>query len=45
MTLTDPTIHQLHAGLIAKELSSVELTRAFLARIAATDDQVNAFLS
>ena len=45
MNLTELTIHQLHAKLIAKEVSSVELTQAFLARIAATDPQVNAFIT
>ena len=45
MNLTDLTIHQLQAKLIAKEVTSVELTRAFLDRIAATDDRVNAFIT
>ena len=45
MNLTELTIHQLHAKLIAKEVTSVELTQAFLARIAATDPQVNAFIT
>ena len=45
MNLTELTIHQLHAKLLAKEVTSVELTQAFLARIAATDDKVNAFIT
>jgi aspartyl-tRNA(Asn)/glutamyl-tRNA(Gln) amidotransferase subunit A len=45
MNLTDLSIHQLHAKLLAKEVTSVELTRAFLERIAATDERVNAFIT
>jgi aspartyl-tRNA(Asn)/glutamyl-tRNA(Gln) amidotransferase subunit A len=45
MTLTDLTIHELRARLDRREISSVELTRAFLARIAATDERVNAFIT
>ncbi len=45
MNLTELTIHQLHTKLLAREMTSVELTRAFLARIAATDPQVNAFIT
>jgi aspartyl-tRNA(Asn)/glutamyl-tRNA(Gln) amidotransferase subunit A len=45
MNLTDLTIHELRARLDRQEISSVELTGAFLARIAATDEQVNAFIT
>jgi aspartyl-tRNA(Asn)/glutamyl-tRNA(Gln) amidotransferase subunit A len=45
MNLTDLTIHELRARLDRREISSVELTGAFLARIAATDEQVNAFIT
>jgi aspartyl-tRNA(Asn)/glutamyl-tRNA(Gln) amidotransferase subunit A len=45
MALTDLTIHELQALLRSGELSSVELTRAFLDRVAATDERVGAFLT
>ncbi len=45
MELTDLTIHELHQRLIKRELTSVELTEAFLARIEATDDTLNAFIT
>jgi aspartyl-tRNA(Asn)/glutamyl-tRNA(Gln) amidotransferase subunit A len=45
MELTELTIHELHARLVAGELTSVDLTRAYLARIAATDDKLNAFIT
>jgi aspartyl-tRNA(Asn)/glutamyl-tRNA(Gln) amidotransferase subunit A len=45
MGLTELTIHELHARLVAGELTSVDLTRAYLARIAATDGRVNAFIT
>jgi aspartyl-tRNA(Asn)/glutamyl-tRNA(Gln) amidotransferase subunit A len=45
MALTDFTIHQLRARLDRREISSLELTRAFLARIAATDQRVNAYIT
>jgi aspartyl-tRNA(Asn)/glutamyl-tRNA(Gln) amidotransferase subunit A len=45
MQLHDLTIHELHAKLKKKEVSSVEATRAMLARIEATDGNVNAFIT
>ncbi len=45
MELTDLSIHQLHRKLLNRETTSVELTRAFLERIEATDEKVNAFIT
>ncbi|OEU73135.1 MAG: aspartyl/glutamyl-tRNA amidotransferase subunit A [Desulfuromonadales bacterium C00003107] len=45
MQLTDLTIHQLHDLLREGKTSSQEVTQAFLDRIAATDEQVNAFIT
>ncbi|HBA89783.1 MAG TPA: Asp-tRNA(Asn)/Glu-tRNA(Gln) amidotransferase GatCAB subunit A [Geobacter sp.] len=45
MEIFDLTIHELHEKLQAKELSSVEATRAMLARIEAVDDKVNAYIT
>jgi len=45
MELFDLTIHELHDKLKRKEVSSVEATRALLARIEATDARVNAFIT
>jgi len=45
MEMTELTIHELHGKLLARELTSTELTRAFLDRIAATDEKVNAFIT
>jgi aspartyl-tRNA(Asn)/glutamyl-tRNA(Gln) amidotransferase subunit A len=45
MELTDQTIHELHDLLRRKEVTSVQLTEAFLDRIEATDGKVNAFIS
>jgi len=39
------TIHGLHEKLQKKELSAVEATTAMLARIEATDEKINAFIS
>jgi aspartyl-tRNA(Asn)/glutamyl-tRNA(Gln) amidotransferase subunit A len=44
-TLHHLTIHQARAALRAGEISAVELTQALLDRIAATDSQVNAYLT
>ncbi|MCB1854997.1 MAG: Asp-tRNA(Asn)/Glu-tRNA(Gln) amidotransferase subunit GatA [Pseudomonadales bacterium] len=41
----DKTVAQLSAGLQAGQFSSVELTRSFLARIAALDGVYNSFIS
>ena len=41
----DQTIAQLSAGLVAGEFSSEELTRAFLARIAQFNPELNAFIT
>ena len=45
MELFDLTIHDLHDRLKKKDVSSVEATRAMLARIEATDSTVNAFIT
>lgn len=45
MQLTDQTIHQLHQRLTSGEITSVELTEAFLQRIEATNEQVNSFIT
>jgi aspartyl-tRNA(Asn)/glutamyl-tRNA(Gln) amidotransferase subunit A len=45
MELTELTIHEMHRRLVARELTSTELTRAFLDRIEATDKKVNAFIT
>jgi aspartyl-tRNA(Asn)/glutamyl-tRNA(Gln) amidotransferase subunit A len=45
MELFDLTIHELHEKLKKREVSSVEATQACLARIEATDERVNAFIS
>ncbi len=45
MELFDLTIHELHEKLKKKEVSSVEATESCLARIEATDERVNAFIS
>jgi aspartyl-tRNA(Asn)/glutamyl-tRNA(Gln) amidotransferase subunit A len=44
MSLTDLTLLELSAKLASREVSSVEATRACLARIAAVDPKVKAFL-
>lgn len=44
MQLTDLTLLELAAKLASREVSSVEATRACLARIAAVDSKVKAFL-
>jgi aspartyl-tRNA(Asn)/glutamyl-tRNA(Gln) amidotransferase subunit A len=45
MELTELTIHEMHRRLVARELTSTQLTRAFLDRIRATDEKVNAFIT
>ena len=45
MSLHTRSVAELAAGLKAKEFSSVELTRHFLARIAAANPALNAFLT
>ncbi len=45
MELFELTVHELHEKLKRKEVSSVEVTKAMLARIAATDATVNAFIT
>jgi aspartyl-tRNA(Asn)/glutamyl-tRNA(Gln) amidotransferase subunit A len=45
MALFDQTLSALRAGLDRREFSAVEVTRACLERIAATDPQVNAFIT
>lgn len=45
MEIFDLTIHELHEKLKAKEVSSVEATRAMLDRIEAVDSQVNAYIT
>ncbi|GLI38092.1 Asp-tRNA(Asn)/Glu-tRNA(Gln) amidotransferase subunit GatA [Geobacter hydrogenophilus] len=45
MELFDLTIHELHERLKRKEVSSVEATKAMLARIEAVDPKVNAYIT
>ena len=45
MDIFELTIHELHEKLHKKELSAVEATTAMLARIQATDEKINAFIS
>ncbi len=45
MKLTDLTIHEMQQQLAAGTTTSVALTEAFLARIHATDEQLNAFIT
>src|SRR6266571_5846055 len=45
MELFELTIHELHEKLKRKEVSSVEATRAVLARIEAVEPQVHAFIT
>ncbi len=45
MNLTEHTLTDLQQKLAAGETTSVALTRAFLDRIAATDDRLNAFIT
>jgi aspartyl-tRNA(Asn)/glutamyl-tRNA(Gln) amidotransferase subunit A len=45
MEIFELTIHELHDKLKRKEVSSVEATKAVLARIEAVDGKVNAFIT
>ncbi|MDP2741472.1 MAG: Asp-tRNA(Asn)/Glu-tRNA(Gln) amidotransferase subunit GatA [bacterium] len=45
MDLTDLTITKAHEGLLKKEFSAVELTKAYLSEIKKTDKEINAFLT
>lgn len=45
MNIFDLTIHELHAALKNKNVSSVEATNAMLARIAAVEPQVGSFIT
>ncbi len=45
MALYEQTIHDLHQQLKDRQVSSVELTKAFLNRIEATDATVNSFIT
>lgn len=45
MSLTDLTLHAMQQGLRNKEVTSVELTRAFLERIGSVDQRINAYLT
>ena len=45
MELTQLTIHELQQQLADGTITSVALTEAFLARISATDEQLNAFIT
>ncbi len=45
MSLTDLTLHAMQQRLRNKELTSVELTQAFLDRITCIDPRINAFLT
>jgi len=43
--LTELTIHEAHELLKSRQLSSVELTRAYLERISIVDPEVKAFVT
>jgi aspartyl-tRNA(Asn)/glutamyl-tRNA(Gln) amidotransferase subunit A len=45
MSLTDLTLHAMQQRLRNKEVTSVELTRAFLERIGSVDQRINAYLT
>ncbi|ANA39100.1 MULTISPECIES: Asp-tRNA(Asn)/Glu-tRNA(Gln) amidotransferase subunit GatA [Geobacter] len=45
MELFELTLYELHEKLAKREVSSVEATRALLARIEATDSRVNAYIT
>jgi aspartyl-tRNA(Asn)/glutamyl-tRNA(Gln) amidotransferase subunit A len=45
LSLHDLTLNELRTGLDRREFSSTEVTRACLARIAATDPRLNAFIT
>ena len=45
MSLTDLTLHAMQQRLRNKEVTSVELTRAFLERIGSVDPSINAYLT
>lgn len=45
MELFDLTIHELHKMLLSKQVSSVEATRAMLARIEAVEPQIGSFIT
>ena len=45
MNLQDLTLRELRAGLDRREFSSSDATRACLERIAATEPQLNAFIT
>jgi aspartyl-tRNA(Asn)/glutamyl-tRNA(Gln) amidotransferase subunit A len=45
MKLYEPTVHEVAASLRSRELSSVELTRAYLERIAAGDPLLYPYLT
>jgi aspartyl-tRNA(Asn)/glutamyl-tRNA(Gln) amidotransferase subunit A len=45
MALTDLTLSELRLKLAARELSSRDVTQAYLQRIASTDGELNAFLT
>lgn len=45
MSLIDLSLVEMQQQLAARKVSSVELTRAFLERIAVTDERVNAFIT
>ncbi len=45
MNIIDLTLHQLHDLLHTKQISSVEATKAMLARIAAVEPQIGSFIT
>ncbi|MCM2265080.1 MAG: Asp-tRNA(Asn)/Glu-tRNA(Gln) amidotransferase subunit GatA [Desulfuromonadales bacterium] len=45
MSLFEMTLQELRTGLDRREFTAVEATRAFVERIAATDDTINAFIT
>jgi aspartyl-tRNA(Asn)/glutamyl-tRNA(Gln) amidotransferase subunit A len=45
MNIIDMTIHELHTALKGKQISSVEATKAMLARIEAVEPQIGSFIT
>ena len=45
MDICDQSIHELHQKLKTKEVSSVEATRAMLARIEAVEPRIGSFIT
>ena len=45
MELFNKTAHELHAMLVNKEISAVEITKDVISRMEATDDKVKAYIT